>query len=685
MCGMGRAAVWWCACVLLATVSQGESLPLCAAQLERKGSAVVSWADGAVDLRFDDPAWDSGVRIKPPPGRSHWDLSQGRVLAADVTNLSRERQLRLTLHIASGTREDKSYREVNGGLALNPGETRTLRLRLPHRSVYGVPEGVRGPRVLDTEKVLWIEAYMQWPFEAAAPGLLHARIANVRTEGAPDRPSAVPRPEAFFPFVDDFGQYAHGQWPEKVQSAAELPVRRADEERALAASARPPEWDRFGGWANGPKLEATGSFRTQKYQGKWFLVDPDGRLFFSFGLDVLQAHTDAVRAKGHEAWFKSPCPGDGVLDFNDRNLRLKYGRDDYEEAFYATLAKRLESWGFNTIGNWGSSKLMALGRTAYTMQLSDYNARLPRLAGSKLKFYDVFDPRYAQAMRTLVDDAAARDPQVARSLSDPFCIGYFIDNELNFGNRGRQMFGDDVLRCPAGQAAKRAFLDDLKAKYGDVARLNAAWKTSHADWEALARSTSVPSGALYKADSDAFFRCAVDQYFRLCREAVKSRAPNRLYLGCRFVATDAVRPAFFEPSRKYCDVLSVNIYAHSAANFGGAGFPDMPVLIGEFHFGVFDRGLFSAGLCPAGLTQSERALAFTRFLQGALVHPNVVGAHWFQFRDQPLTGRWDGEGYAIGFTDVADTPYSEMTRAAREVCENLYRYRLRGALTNDLK
>ena len=73
------------------------------------------------------------------------------------------------------------------------------------------------------------------------------------------------------------------------------------------------------------------------------------------------------------------------------------------------------------------------------------------------------------------------------------------------------------------------------------------------------------------------------------------------------------------------------------------------------------------------------------FLQGALVHPKIVGTHWFQFRDQPLTGRWDGEGYAIGFVDVADTPYPEMTKAARAVGEGMYRYRQRGKLGNSMR
>lgn len=680
--GSGWLVITW---VFVSLALRADVLPLQASQLERKGSAQVELKEGAIGLRFDDAGWDSGVRIKPPEGAAVWDLSRWAVLSADVTNLSTNRQLRLTMHIASGSRKDKSYREVNSGLALNPGETRALRLRVPHRALYGTPDGVPGPKVLDTANILWVELYMQWPFEGSQPGLLHARIANLRGEALPASVAPTPGEAAFFPFVDEFGQYAHGEWPEKIRDGRELPARRAAEQRELEASSRPAAWDRFGGWLSGPRLEATGNFRTAKHEGRWWLVDPEGRLFFSFGLDVLHARTDATRTAGHERWFRSPVPASGVLDFTDRNLRLKYGAADYEAAFYDTLAQRLEHWGFNTIGNWGNAKLIALGRTSYTLQLTDYNPKLPRIAGSKLKFYDVFDPAYVRAMQNLVADAARRDPAVERSLTDPFCIGYFIDNELDFGNRGRQMLGDDVMRSPADQASKKVFVADVQAKYGEIGRLNEAWETRYAGWEALLQSTAVPAGKGFKADSDAFFGKAVDQYFRLCRDAVKARAPHRLYLGCRFIATDAVRRGFFQACRAYCDVLSVNVYAHSPANFGAPDFPDLPVLVGEFHFGVIDRGMFSAGLCPAGITQAERALAFKRYLQGALAHPNIVGAHWFQFRDQPLTGRWDGEGYAIGFVDVADTPYPEMTRVSRAVGEAMYEYRAKGGWAGGAK
>ena len=47
----------------------------------------------------------------------------------------------------------------------------------------------------------------------------------------------------------------------------------------------------------------------------------------------------------------------------------------------------------------------------------------------------------------------------------------------------------------------------------------------------------------------------------------------------------------------------------------------------------------------------------------------------FQYLDQPLTGRADGENYNIGFVDATDDPYPEMREAARTLHADLYRLR----------
>jgi agarase len=57
-------------------------------------------------------------------------------------------------------------------------------------------------------------------------------------------------------------------------------------------------------------------------------------------------------------------------------------------------------------------------------------------------------------------------------------------------------------------------------------------------------------------------------------------------------------------------------------------------------------------------------------------NPAFVGAHWFQYVDEPLTGRpYDGENYNIGFVTVTDTPYPEMVQAARQVLSEVYKQR----------
>ena len=63
-------------------------------------------------------------------------------------------------------------------------------------------------------------------------------------------------------------------------------------------------------------------------------------------------------------------------------------------------------------------------------------------------------------------------------------------------------------------------------------------------------------------------------------------------------------------------------------------------------------------------------------MQGTLRNRHIVGTHWFQYQDQPTTGRvLDEENYQIGFIDIADTPYRETIDASREVGYTMYAYR----------
>ena len=59
----------------------------------------------------------------------------------------------------------------------------------------------------------------------------------------------------------------------------------------------------------------------------------------------------------------------------------------------------------------------------------------------------------------------------------------------------------------------------------------------------------------------------------------------------------------------------------------------------------------------------------------------MVGAHWFQYTDSPVTGRaYDGENYNVGFVTNADVPYKEMVEAAREINQELYPRKFKDAV-----
>lgn len=251
----------------------------------------------------------------------------------------------------------------------------------------------------------------------------------------------------------------------------------------------------------------------------------------------------------------------------------------------------------------------------------------------------------------------------------PGASATFVDNELGWGDEWS--LAKAALESPADQAAKQAFLDDLREKYGTIQKLNEAWGVDHPSWEALAACRQAPEGLQAKQDLGAFYSRIAEAYFRHCREAVKQVAPRNLYLGCRFAW---VNDRGARAAAKYCDVIGYNLYRDSVADFQLPAGVDKPVIIGEFHFGALDRGMFHTGLRPT-TSQQDRAQAYRDYVTEALKNPVFVGSHWFQYGDQATTGRGDGENYQIGLVDICDRPYPETIEAVRQIGTSLYALR----------
>jgi len=626
-----------------------------------------------------------GVTIKAPAG--HWDLSPFAGVAVTLRNCG-------TNAVTVNCRVDNSGADgtdhcVTGSLALEAGKSGTLNVPLRRTGdekldgklfgMRGYPVGEGGAGTIDPRNITQFLVFV------SRPEVGHSfEISTVQATGTYVPPTAwISDAVPFFPFIDTLGQYRHKDWPGKTRSVAELQTRREEERRELAQNPGPKSWDKYGGWATGPNLQTTGFFRTEKVNGKWWLIDPDGHLFFSHGIDCVRS-MDYTPIEERENWFeafpgreaefagltaeqsvlKGHYAGKSVscFSFLGANLRRKYGAD-WAEAYPKLVHQRLRNWGLNTIANWSDEHTYLLRLTPYTDSLGSGRAKM--IEGSEGywgKFPDVFDPSFAESLRKSMESKRGK------SAGDPWCLGFFSDNEMSWGDDVSLALG--ALKSKASQAAKQALVGDLKAKYKGIGALNAAWGASFDSWDALLESRADPDTVKAHDDLAAFYTRCAEQYFRIVRDTIKGVAPKQLYLGCRFAWVNGRAAA---AAAKYCDVVSYNLYQRSVADFQFNGGADVPLIIGEFHFGALDRGMFHTGLVPVA-SQKARAQAYKDYVLGALHHPQFVGCHWFQYADEPVTGRaYDEENYQIGFIDVADTPYAETIQASREIGDSLYR------------
>jgi len=474
--------------------------------------------------------------------------------------------------------------------------------------------------------------------------------------------------------VDCFGQNSREDWPEKVRDEAQLRQR----SQALPPRSRVG----FGGWRKGPRFAPGGFFTTRLYQGRWWLQDPEGYLFFSLGVNYVKIDSPTVVSDREEmfGWLptpsgplgdcyrparclKGPVPRALTFDFYRANLQRKFGRD-YEPQWREQVLRRLPAWGFNTLANWSASQLYRNGRLPYTVNVryasvyrqipgpDDYWGALP----------DPFDPVFEKSLRSGMR-------QLRWLRDDPFLLGYFVDNELSWGDERLLQAPRAVLALSVKDSPAKLELVALLRQRYSLPEFNHAWGLHLPDWQALEAPLHLSNSLseACRADLSDFLDRLADRYFEVVAGCVHEQDPHHLYLGCRLGWSN---PVVLRAAHRHCDVISVNHYQASLSEF--CPLPGKPYLISEFHVGTRDRGLFHAGLVQAP-HQLARARIFTSFMNEALSRPEVVGCHWFDYVDQPLLGRsWDGENSGIGLVDITDTPYAELVAASREVGRRLY-------------
>jgi hypothetical protein len=349
--------------------------------------------------------------------------------------------------------------------------------------------------------------------------------------------------------------------------------------------------DRFGGRTD-RHFTSTGFYYTQKIDGRWWFIDPDGHPYLNAAVaTVTPANSPASVAA----------------------LAKTFGT---QAEWMSKTRGLLLSNGFNGAGAWSDVPLLVAAPAqsshplAYAINLeimSAYGAKrggtynVPGHKGYPENTIFTFDP----AFEAFADQYVAA--KIADYRDDPNLLGYFSDNELPLMRANL----DGFLRLPANDPGRQAA---------------ERWMRDH--------HATTPTDAL-RID---FLEYEADYYFRVVSSAIRKADPKHLYLGCRFYGQQLNDPELFRAIGKYAGAISINVYGIWQLDTETTAMWEResgkPFMVTEFYAKGEDSGMPNhSGAGWLVHTQDDRGLFYENFVLALLQSRACVGWHWFKYQD----------------------------------------------------
>jgi len=371
----------------------------------------------------------------------------------------------------------------------------------------------------------------------------------------------------------------------------------------------------------------------------WWLRTPDGQAFYSKGVNTVHGGTD-----------KDKTREGGAFHWENHFTDIRQWRQEARD--------NLLRWGFNTLGGWSDPSpemnlpLMVeldLGRNA------------------RLHWFDLFDPANQSKAIEMAQELTAK------YRDNPNLVGYFTDNEVGWWNTPLFRW---YLEQGWNNHTKRMLWQLLHDHYeGDWNRFLQDWvaQDGSQSFEDLKKSRvaiKLRAGGEGIRLIGRFTHLCARHYYELVNKALRQAHPEALILGDRlplYYNQDAVLAMADQ-----VDVISTNYNVDEPDGWvapfyfnGLRQLADKPVLVTEFFFAAEENrsGNKNTGHLMTVATQDERAAGLANAIEAFAGFPNVVGAHWFQYCDEPTAGRDDGENFNMGLVDIANRPYEQVTTA----------------------
>jgi hypothetical protein len=401
----------------------------------------------------------------------------------------------------------------------------------------------------------------------------------------------------------------------------------------------------------------------------WWFVSPQGKAEFLNTVTTVEPF-QISRDRDGPTYVSQDWKGPLVLD--DRSApQLK--------TWAKRTLDRMTNIGFKGIGAWSNPILHQ-----YDIPMSQDLNVSAWMNGDDRRIYS---PGFA----TTAEHAIKLETEPLRQNHN--LVGYFIDNELDWGDSGAGpvLYFDGL---PAKDPNRQQVVSVMQTVWTTVAGFNHDWQTNIKDWKDIDAWTALPPdeptayGRLFTA---WLSHMAVD-YFKTTTTLIHKYDPNHLILGVRFKGY--APPEVVLASRGYTDVISLNYYVGDA-RLDLDQFQMMsqdsgqPVMISEYSFHALDGrsgNRNTVGFAAQVLDQQARADGYRLLTTNLARVPYVIGADWFQWSDEPPGGRFgDGEDVNFGVVDVDDHPYELLTQAIKETTPQLNPLHQGSSSTDDQK
>nr|WP_294779933.1 hypothetical protein [uncultured Flavobacterium sp.] len=397
----------------------------------------------------------------------------------------------------------------------------------------------------------------------------------------------------------------------------------------------------FGGFKVWQK-EATGFFRTEKIDNRWWIIDPEGYPFIYKGIAVFNAGRSVNQQKAFDKKFGS------------------------KENWVKQESKLLRDNGFNGVGAWSNVDLVrnAENPLVYTVIISPmgrYHSDHIKKYGGKYKeaswqnyrfdLVMVFDKEFDAYVQKAVEE-------VSQYKNDKYLMGYFTDNELPWFNDALDKHLTLLAKDEQGYIAAKAWLDKRKGFNASLADVT-------------------------QEDRMAFTAFYFETYMKKVTEALRKADPNHLYLGCRFnqdKEQELTNPEIFKVAGKYMDIISINHYRKWEPNQelmnNWGEWSGKPFLITEWYTKGEDSGLpNNTGAGWLVRTQKERGLFYQNFTLDLLKNKNSVGWHWFKYMDNDpldLSTDYSNRDSNKGIVNSNFEPYLPLLKEMKVINDNAY-------------